>query len=201
MIEFIQGQLRTKSPQLVIIDVGGISLGVHIPISVFERLPKSGEEVGLWTYLNVTEHEIALYGFLQEEEKELFKLFLSVSGIGPRMGLAVLSALGVEEFAQAILDENLTLLTQVPGIGKKTADRLVIEMRDKVKQFAMVKVSGGKRPSREETSKIEDATAALIALGCKPPVASRAVRKALETLGNAAPLEELIRESLRHRGS
>lgn len=204
MIEYLRGTLLRKEPGHVVLDVNGVGYGLDVPASTVACIPEEGEEVALHCYLYVQEQVLRLYGFGTEQEREVFEVFIGTSGIGPKTALSILSAIEIDAFVSAILREDLHTLTKLPGVGKKTAERLVVELRDKVASFvrsgspqqanavaAMIAASG--------SLALKDATDALIALGCKPAVASRAVQKAFDILGSDAPTEEIVRESLKHR--
>lgn len=204
MIEYLRGTLLRKEPGHVVLDVNGVGYGLDVPASTGMRIPDEGEEVALYCHLYVQEQVLRLYGFCTEQEREVFEVFLGTSGIGPKTALSILSAIEIEAFVSAILREDLHTLTKLPGVGKKTAERLVVELRDKVASF-------GRGASPQQAGAVaaviatsgalvlKDATDALIALGCKPAVASRAVQKAVEVLGSDAPTEDIVRESLKHR--
>jgi holliday junction DNA helicase RuvA len=207
MIEYLQGVLVSKSPGHAVILVQGVGYGADITLAAEHGLPAIGQPTELFTYLYVQEGIFRLYGFAAPYERELFEIFISTSGIGPKTALVILSSLPVAEFARAILNSDLRVLTKIPGIGKKTAERLTIELRDKMPAFAAIQgdapnaisadgLSGATGPA---SSRQQDAIAALIELGCRQPVAERAVFKATEILGNDAAVPKLVREALKHR--
>ena len=132
MIAYLQGTIVQKNPTDLVIDVNGVGYAVNIPLSTFEKLEHSTGTVKIFTYLHVREDIMQLYGFATEAEREIFRLLISVSGIGPKMAQGILSGLSINEFKQAILDGNIPALTSISGVGKKTAERLVIELRDKL---------------------------------------------------------------------
>lgn len=198
MIEWISGILRFKEPHHVVVDVHGVGYGMDVPLTTYERLPEVGEPVELYTYTYMREDQIELFGFLSAEEREVFEIFISTSGIGPKTSLGILSSIPIGDFAHAVLENDLSVLTRIPGVGRKTAERLVVELRDKMKAFLIgVEASGGKIEKRPP--EVEDAIAALVNLGTRPPVAARAVAKAVEALGEKARTEDLVREALKHR--
>jgi len=194
MIGQLRGTLLHKEPPALLIDVGGVGYELEAPMTTFYELPAVGESVTLYTHLVVRDDAHLLYGFSTEGQRRLFRELLKVTGVGPRVALALLSGLTEQEFLRCIATEDVARLTQVPGIGRKTAERLIVEMRDRlaVAETAMAKAApAGVAVAHDPVS---EAVSALIALGYKPPEASRAVR-AIPTEGMAA--EEIIRQALR----
>ncbi|MCZ2150233.1 MAG: Holliday junction branch migration protein RuvA [Bryobacterales bacterium] len=195
MIGFLRGLLHEKHPNEIVVDVQGVGYLVTIPVSTFSALPGPGSEVKLRIHTHVREDAIALFGFLTPDEKMLFEKLISVSGIGPKLAITVLSGLPVPDLAAAIRSSNVTQLTRVPGIGKKTAERLVVELRDKLEML------GGKAPAAAATPAMamsavdEDVLSALVNLGCPRPAAEAAIRKA-RAAGVAAEFEPLFRRAL-----
>ena len=190
MIGRLTGVLLRKEPPALLLDVGGVGYELEAPMTTFYDLPAVGERVTLFTHLVVREDAHLLYGFSRESQRRLFRGLLKVNGVGPRVALAVLSGLSEEEFARCVLHEDLARLTQVPGIGRKTAERLVIEMRDKLAR----EPEGDVPMSVAPADPVSEAVSALVALGYKPNEASRAVR-ALPSKGLKA--EEIIRQALK----
>ncbi len=190
MIGRLTGVLLRKEPPALLLDVGGVGYELEAPMTTFYDLPAVGERVTLFTHLVVREDAHLLYGFSRESQRRLFRGLLKVNGVGPRVALAVLSGLSEEEFARCVLHEDLARLTQVPGIGRKTAERLVIEMRDKLAR----EPEGDAPMSVAPADPVSEAVSALVALGYKPNEASRAVR-ALPSKGLKA--EEIIRQALK----
>lgn len=197
MIDYIRGKLANKLPTYVMIDVNGIGYGLHIPVSTYAELGELGSKQKLHTYLYVRDDAIRLYGFITEDERELFALLLSVRGIGPRIALGILSTLSVNELRQTINNEDVSLLTTVPGIGKKTGERLLLELRDRIGTDAVGTI-GEKVIGTGVDTQIMDAMSALISLGSKPHEAAKAMRIAKKTLPEKSSLEELIKEALKH---
>ena len=198
MIEYLSGILRFKEPQHLVMDIQGVGYGVDVPLTTYERLPEVGQPVDLHIYFYMREDQIELFGFLTPEEREVFEIFINTSGIGPKTSLGILSSIPIGEFAHAVLENDLSVLTQIPGIGRKTAERLVVELRDKMKAFLLgVEASGGRLERR--SPEVEDAIAAMVQLGTRTPAAARAVAKAVEILGDKARSEDLVREALKHR--
>jgi len=198
MISYLQGVIAEKQPTRAVIDIQGVGYDVAIPVSSYERMGNVGEIVKLFTYLHVREDALLLFGFATQEEREMFLLLISVSGIGPKSGLGILSSISIPEFKQAILGENLDLITSVPGVGKKTAQRLVIELKEKVAKMGS---SGGVSVVGKvaATSEVADeAMMALISLGYNKQVAEKAIAKALrENPDKPYTLHDLIKAALR----
>lgn len=196
MIGFLRGVLVAKSPPGLTVDVGGVGYDVEAPMSTFYVLPPLGAEIRLLTHLAVREDAQTLYGFSTEDERRLFRNLLKVSGVGPRSALAILSGISVEAFAQCVRTEDIASLTKVPGVGRKTAERLVIEMRDRldapaVTEFPSINGQAGVFKGIEG-----EAFSALLALGYKAAEAARM----LKLVGGAASTEELIRRALQGAG-
>ncbi len=198
MIGRLEGVLLHKEPPALLIDVHGVGYEVEAPMTTFYELPAVGEKVTLFTHLVVREDAHLLYGFVRESQRWLFRELLKVNGVGPRVGLAVLSGLSDKELVRCVAEQDIARLTKVPGIGRKTAERLVIEMRDKLGGDTALGAMGGAGSATGEASvpadPVGEAVSALVALGYKPPEASRMVRaisaKDLST-------EEIIRQALR----
>jgi holliday junction DNA helicase RuvA len=198
MIASLTGILKYKSPTEILIDVQGIGYTVSIPLSTYEKLGDIGSSLSLLTYFHVREDVMQLYGFVSDEERRLFKLLISVSGIGPKIAQSVLSGMNVEELKSHLLNGNVTALTAIPGVGKKTAERLILELRDKI---------GKSIVHAESTSIVDSAFAAmraealraLTSLGYNMQIAEKSIRLVLkETEGSIISLEELIKRALRH---
>jgi Holliday junction DNA helicase RuvA len=193
MIGRLRGVLLKKEPPALLVDVGGVGYELEAPMTTFYDLPAVGAEVTLYTHLVVREDAHLLFGFVRESQRRLFRGLLKVNGVGPRVALAVLSGLSDEEFIRCITEEDVARLTQVPGIGRKTAERLIVEMRDKLPPVA----PGGAKASPggpKGGDPVGEAVAALVALGYKPQEASRAVR-AVPSQGLGT--EEIIRQALK----
>ena len=200
MIGRLRGTLVEKAPPVLIIDVGGVGYELEAPMSTFYKLPETGASLVLYTHMVVREDAQLLYGFSDKSEKTVFRTLLKVNGVGPKVALAILSTLGVSDIIETVQMEDVTRLTQVPGIGKKTAERLLVELRDRISADDIDPSSFPASSSPESAapaSAIGDAVSALIALGYKPNEASRAVRAVAEE-GDAS--EELIRKALKSMG-
>src|SRR5215468_7932482 len=160
MIGRLTGRLATKSPDHILLDVGGVGYQVHIPLSTFYELPEAESPASLWVHTHVREDALALYGFLTERERTLFLLLLGVTGIGPRVALTVLSGIPPSELVAALRAQDVRRLVAVPGVGKKTAERMVLELAEKVDALA-----GEPTPGAPETVAADDVVSALVNLG------------------------------------
>ncbi len=192
MIAHIRGRLAAKSADRVVVETpGGVGYEVVVPLGVMERLPSTGAEITLATELVVREDGWALYGFLEEAERRFFQRLTSISGVGPKIGIALLSALGVERGARALREKNIGLLSSVSGIGRKTAERLALELGEKVEEFT-------EAPAIDVPAGAEAALKALERLGYATAEADRAVRQALSGNGSEASgeTEALVRRAL-----
>jgi Holliday junction DNA helicase RuvA len=197
MIAWIEGDLAVKELNRVVLTVGGVGFDIAIPLSTYDALPDVGRRVRLLTVLHVREDELSLFGFATGEEQRVFQTAIGVSGIGPRLALLLLSTLSVDRFVGAVANGDLTVLTSVPGIGKKTAERLVVELRDRFQEF--VAVGDGRRatPARARAGDQGDgAVKALVALGFPRAKAVEAVNVAVQEEPTAG-VEELVRLALR----
>jgi len=190
MITFLE-----KDPTRIVLNVGGVGYEVFIPLSSYDKLPSSGDSCRVLTYDHVREDTHALYGFLTPEEREMFLRLMDVSGIGPRLALTALSGLSVRELKAAVVRGDIARLSSVSGIGKKTAERIVLELRDKIGEGeAMEAVTAGASP--EESTRMRDAMLALISLGYKQAEAQKMVKDVVKTLGPDASVEETVRKAL-----
>jgi Holliday junction DNA helicase RuvA len=194
MIGRLTGVLARKEPPALLVDVNGVGYELEAPMTTFYDLPAVGEKVTLFTHLVVREDAHLLYGFSRESQRRLFRDLLRINGVGPRVALAVLSGLSEDEFRRCVQHEDLARLIQVPGIGRKTAERLVIEMRDKLPAAGETTASAQAPAAPAASDPVSEAVSALIALGYKPNEASRAVR-AVPSKGLGA--EEIIRQALK----
>lgn len=197
MIAYVSGKLVEKTPARVVIDVHGVGLEVHIPASSFDGLPSVGEAVKLLTYHYVREDTVQLFGFASASERRTFESMLAVSGVGPRLALAALSALDVRELRRGIMSGDATLLTRIPGVGRKTAERLVVELRDRFAQVdldeAAVSTAGVEGSARL------DALAALESLGLSRSAAEERIRRAMRDHPGLETAEQLIKLALREQ--
>jgi Holliday junction DNA helicase RuvA len=190
MIAHVRGRLASKSADRVVVETpGGVGYEVVVPLGVMEKLPAAGHEVTLATELVVREDGWALYGFLDESERRFFQRITSVTGVGPKIGIALMSSLGVERGARALREKNIGLLSSVSGIGKKTAERLALELGEKVEDFTDAPAAG-------VPAGAEAALKALERLGYALPEADRAIRQALAGNGTDTETEVLVRRAL-----
>lgn len=193
MIVRIHGILLQKEPPAMLVDVGGIGYELEAPMTTFYDLPSTGSEVTLYTHLVVREDAHLLFGFSRASQRSLFRSLLKVNGIGPRVALAILSGMNENEFALCVSSEDIARITKVPGIGKKTAERLIVEMRDKVEAGDVVLRAGSS--AALPTDPASEAVSALMALGYKGNEASRLVRN---VSGDDLTTEDIIRQALRN---
>ena len=194
MIALVRGTLLEKHPNQAIVEAGGVGYDLNIPISTFTGLPDVGGEVRLRVHTHVREDTLALYGFLSPEEKALFEKLIGVSGIGPKLAVTILSGLAAHDLIAAIREGALDRLVRIPGVGKKTAERIILELRDKISSAAAP--PGGQASSQPPLSDIEgDVLSALLNLGCQRAAAEAAVRKA-KAAGAPTQFEPLFRRSL-----
>jgi len=191
MIGAVRGRIASKTPPQLTVDVGGLGYELEAPMSTYFHLPAVGEEVRLLTHLVVREDAHVLYGFATEEERRLFRALIKVSGVGPKIALALLSGISVTAFAECVVREDVAALTRVPGVGRKTAERLIVEMRDRL---AAPEAGAGDAPAlRSGAGAASEAYGALVALGYRPAEAARL----LKAVGPGThSTEELIRRAL-----
>lgn len=204
MITFLHGKLADVLPTQVVVDVQGVGYEVLVPLSTSDRLPVPGSEVHLLTHLAVREDAHVLYGFLTASERDLFRMLINtVSGIGPKIALSVLSGMNIAAFRAAVAAGDVKALSSVQGVGRKTAERIVVELKDKLGGFgpnSPTASPNGARAAASEDSRGADAVAALMALGLRPNDAQEAVRASMAMLGSEATSEQIIRASLRRNG-
>ena len=200
MIAYLHGKLIDALPTQVTVEVQGVGYDVLIPLSSYDKLPKTGQEIRILTHLVVREDAHVLYGFMTAEERELFRLLIgTVSGIGPKIALNVLSGMNPAAFRGAVANGDVRALSQISGVGKKTAERIVVELKDKFGAPGAWEASSARHGLSAQDQKINDAVLALIALDYKPAEAHEIVRAAADALGSQASLEELVRTSLQKR--
>ncbi len=193
MIGFLRGVLVLKRPPSLLVDVRGVGYEVDAPMSTFYGLPEVGGEVLLYTHLAIREDAHSLFGFISETERSLFRTLIKVNGVGARLALGILSGLSAEEFHRAVEYQDTARLIRLPGVGKKTAERLIIELRDRLPELGSVTLPGAGTLPVPEASPVDDATSALVALGFKPQDASQLVKK-IAVEGKSS--EEIIRLAL-----
>jgi len=198
MITSLHGQLVEALPTQVTVDVQGVGYEVLIPLSSFDKLPPPGSEVKLLTHLSVREDAHVLYGFVTAAERELFRLLIhTVSGIGPKIALNILSGMNPTAFRGAVANGDVKALAQISGVGKKTAERIVVELRDKIGAAGAWEAASAQRALSPADQKINDAVLALLALGFKQVEAHESVRATYARLGPAATVEDLVRACLK----
>ena len=191
MIGFLRGKLQAKYAAEVLLDVGGVGYEVHLPMSTYCELPAVGSELGLYTHLVVREDAHTLFGFASEQERSLFRSLIRISGIGARLAITILSGISVSDFVESVRVEDTGRLVKMPGIGKKTAERLIVEMRDKLESTGSPIASA---PQPVGSSPRSEAHSALLALGYKNAEVNRLLDK-VATSGRSA--EDIIRDALK----
>ncbi|GLI34328.1 Holliday junction branch migration protein RuvA [Desulforhabdus amnigena] len=195
MIGYLEGKLRYKSPEYIIIDVQGVGYVVQVPLSTFYDLPELGKTVSMNIHTHVREDALQLFGFRTGEEKEMFLHLTTVNGVGPRLAINILSGISADELRQVVFQQDHLRLRNIPGVGKKIAERILLELRDKLK----IKVTEEVKPAllSADAGAYSDAFSALVNLGYRAAEAEKALRKAQERLDENPPLEKLLKESLR----
>jgi len=193
VIAQVRGRLLRKEPQEAVVDVAGVGYRVAIPLSTFYRIGEPGDEVTLLTHTHVREDTLALFGFLTAVEQALFERLIAVSGVGPRLAVSILSGIEAPDLVAALKSSDVVRLTRIPGVGKKTAERLVLELKDKMQGLSPLE-----EPTRGEAapSSKDDLVSALVHLGYSRPEADRGVQRALKD-GGEGRFEDLLRRTLR----
>lgn len=198
MIGQIRGILIEKKPPEILVDVGGLSYELQIPMSTAYQLPEVGSELRLHTHFVVREDAQLLYGFYELKDKTLFRALIRVNGVGPKMALAILSGMAADEFARTVRENDVSAMTRMPGIGKKTAERLIVEMRDRLTEWDDAEATATLPGATQSTSAMgKEAETALLALGYKPQQAARAVAMVLKSAPEVPDSESLIRLALK----
>lgn len=198
MIAYLSGKILEKQTNTVIVDVGGVGYEVFIPLSTFYELGETGSDVQLRIYTNVREDAIQLFGFKTEREKEIYLRLISVQGVGAKSGITMLSGMSADEIVMAIRTENLAKLTAIPGVGKKTAERLVVELRDKIGELASGSSAGSSMTAVVgigQDDVFDDALSALVNLGYQKNAAEKALQQAKQD-GTEASVQKLLRAAL-----
>ena len=196
MIGKIRGVLVDKKPPEIQIDVAGICYEVQVPMSTLYQLPELGKELTLHTHFVVREDAQLLYGFFEEQDKSMFRSLIKINGVGPKMALGILSSMQANEFVRAVRSNDINAMVKMPGIGKKTAERLLIEMRDRLKDWDD-DTEAGSTQAPVSASITNDAETALVSLGYKPQQAAHAIAAVLKANPEITGSEELIRRSLK----
>jgi len=197
MIGQLRGQLVSKKPNLALVDVNGVGYEVHIPLTSFYELPDEGKEVSLRIHTHVREDAIVLFGFCTQRERDFFLRLVSISGIGPKLAISILSGAPVEELARAVADANLTRLTAIPGVGRKTAERVVLELKSHVTQFLAPGEKGPPSEAAKSDGLQEDILSALVNLGYPKPAAEKALGAVVRSAECPRTFEDLLRATLR----
>ena len=198
MITFLRGTLVESWPQRLVIDVQGVGYEVIVPLLAGEAFPQPGEEITILTHFHVREQEQTLFGFGNSDERDLFRLLIDrVSGVGPKVAMAILSGMSARDFKAAVVANDLTAIASIKGLGKKTAERIVLELKDKVGVTEAWEVQGRGEGVPSEQSARADAVLALISLGYKQADAKKAVDRSADSLGSDCASDDLIRAALR----
>lgn len=199
MISHLNGILSRKSPTEIVVDVNGVGYAVSIPLSTYEKLGDTGSAVTILTHTHVREDILQLYGFATEAEREIFRLLISVSGIGPKIAQGILSGVQPNELQNLIAQADVSSLTAIPGVGRKTAERLIVELRDKIAKLDTGLLSSG--PADAAQGIRAEALMALISLGYNRAAAEKSIRAALQELnGKEASIQELLKQALKSAG-
>jgi holliday junction DNA helicase RuvA len=196
VIESVRGILLKKVPTFCVVNCSGIGIGIFISLNTYQHVGEEGSEIQLLTYLHVREDALLLYGFFEETERDMFRKLISISGIGPRLAMTILSGLSVMDLRQAIGSEDVDVLTKIPGIGKKTAQRVILELKEKISLSVPLSYSATPGLSPQEKDKMNQALQALITLGYRPTDARNVLERALKKLGNQVSLQDLIKSAL-----
>ena len=196
MITYLEGRLVEKHPTHFVIDIGGVGFHVQVPFSSYEKVVEKNGTVKILTHLHVREDVMALYGFATLAERDLFQLLIGVSGIGPPMALKILSGTAIEDFKRMVAAEDSKGLTRIKGVGPKLAQRIVLEIRDKIATIAPAEFATGTTASADPDI-MSEAIAALAGLGTNPIQAGRIVAAVLQEMGNEATIEQVIKKALR----
>lgn len=197
MIAFVEGILEDKQPTRVVLNANGIGYAILIPLSSYEKLPQAGEKTRLLTHFHVREDAQELFGFFTDGERELFGRLLSVSGIGPKLALSALSGMSVRELTVSIVQGDVKRLTGIPGVGKKVAERMVVELKDQLSKGEGLQALADEKSPQFADQRLRDAMLALVSLGYKAPDAEKLVMKIAPSLGEKDPVEEVVRCALK----
>jgi Holliday junction DNA helicase RuvA len=193
MYHHIKGTLISKSPAEAVIEAGGVGYCLHISLNTYQSLPEPGNQARLLAHLQVKEDAHQLYGFSEERERQAFRIMIGISGIGPKLAMTVLSRLSPQDLEQAVAHQDMTMLTSISGVGKKTAERLLIELKGKLTEAVVEGLPG----IRGQAASGDPAVEALMTLGLSLAEAKAAVERTKARVGEKAPLEQLVRESLK----
>ena len=197
MIAHLRGSLQSKSPRSLILDVNGVGYEVTVPLTTFYELPDLGSTVSFHIHTHVRENALQLYGFRTPQEKQIFVRLISVNGIGPRLAINILSGISASELVATVRQEDIGRLTVIPGVGRKTAERIIVELRDKLVKLDLAGESELSAPQQASAAILDDALSALLNLGYKRTSAQRAIDEACKLLRRNITLESLLQECLR----
>ncbi|MBP1726154.1 MAG: Holliday junction helicase subunit RuvA [Deltaproteobacteria bacterium] len=197
MIAHLRGSLQSKSPRYLILDVNGVGYEVTVPLTTFYELPDLGNTVSFHIHTHVRENALQLYGFRSPQEKELFVRLMGVNGIGPRLAINILSGISAGELVATVRQEDVARLTVIPGVGRKTAERIIVELRDKLAGLDIPGESDLPARQQKGTAVLDDALSALLNLGYRRAVAQRAIDQACKILQRNITVENLLQECLR----
>ena len=206
MIAYLEGKLIEKNPTYLVLEVNGVGYSVNIPVSSYANIGEIGQTVKVLTYQYVREDELKLFGFSSRQEKELFELLISVNGVGPRLALGILSSISVEDFQRSVLSEDLDVLTHISGVGKKTAQRLIVELKEKLGKVDLGVEKGVEVKERIGVPVEDEAVLALVSLGYNRLDARKAVQLVMSEANlkvnseteESLPIEELIKRALKY---
>jgi Holliday junction DNA helicase RuvA len=198
LIAYLEGKLIEKNPTHLVLEVNGVGYSINIPVSSYATVGEAGQTVKVLTYQYVREDELKLYGFASRQEKGLFELLISVNGVGPRVALGILSSIPVQDFQRSVLGEDLDVLTHISGVGKKTAQRLIVELKEKLSKVDLGVGEGLEVKERVTIPSDEEAVLALVSLGYNKLDARNAVQKVNSETEESLPVEELIKKALKY---
>ncbi len=206
MIAYLEGKLIEKNPTYLVLEVNGVGYSINIPVSSYANIGEVGQTVKVLTYQYVREDELKLFGFSSRQEKELFELLISVNGVGPRLALGILSSISVEDFQRSVLSEDLDVLTHISGVGKKTAQRLIVELKEKLGKVDLGVEKGVEVKERIGVPVEDEAVLALVSLGYNRLDARKAVQLVMSEANlkvnseteESLPIEELIKRALKY---
>lgn len=200
MITFLHGKVVEKQPMRVVLEVGGVGYEVSIPLSSYDRLPASGEACRILIYEHIREDAHQLFGFMTDPERQMFLLLMSTSGVGPKIAIAALGGMSVREIKSAIVQGDVKRLSSVSGIGKKLAERIVVELKDKIDDADALEAVAGSDAATPEDLRTRDAVMALIALGYKQEGARKMIAEALRGVTGVLTVEDVVRKALGNQG-
>jgi len=197
MISHLRGKLVQKSPTEIVIDVNGVGYQVHIPLSTFEKIDKADGEVNILTYMHVREDAMILFGFATEAERDIFRMLISISGIGPKIAQGILSGISTNDLREAVLMNNIDALTSISGVGRKTAERIILELRSKLGKIEFTETAV--TPTSQQLKARSEAIVALMSLGFNRTSAEHTLRAVLsESTIKELTVEEMIKKALHH---